>query len=237
MGCQELGISGANQVNWNELIFQLGTFGIGATAIVTAVSYLGKMLTTHWMDNAATEFKIQLQSTCDREMEQLRSHLQVKAIEHEIRFRSIHERQAQALADTYAKLYEVQRAVASYVKLFGYVGEPTADEKLKDISLAYEGFRASFFPQRVFFPKKIGDRIRELGNRLAEATNEYTRAMRRMAGDTSSQHRDSADDYEGRLSTALKIVQKDVPLLLEELEIEFQSLLGVSNPPGTEHGS
>ena len=160
---------------WKEIAGQLGMFGIG----VAALGVLSKMLLTHLFDQGIEKYKLGLQAAHDVEMEKLRNDLTLKSIEHEIRFRSIHERQATVIAETYAKIHDVQKAVSSYVAIFEEGGEPSKEEKLKLVANAYEAFRACFYPQRIFFPRATGKRIMDFSNKLADVVNLFTHGQRR----------------------------------------------------------
>ncbi len=193
---------------WIELVKQLGLFGLA----VGALTYLAKELIPHL-----------LRASHDKEMERLRSELHLRSIEHEIRFRSIHERQARVLAETYARLYEVHKAVSSYVAILEWSGEPSKDEKLKIVVEAYEKFRTFFFPRKIFLPKAVGDRTMELANKFADIANTFTHGQRR-----EKMARPPKAEEEDHWSKSFEMMSKEIPPLLNQLEEEFQKLLGVA---------
>lgn len=215
---------------WTELFGQLGMFGIG----VTAIGVLSKMLLTHLFDQGIEKYKLGLQATHDVEMEKLRNALTLKSIEHEIRFRSVHEKQATVMAETYAKIYEVHKTVSSYVAILEQGGDPSKEEKLKLVATAYEAFRDCFYPQRIFFPKETGRRVMDFANKLTEVTNMFTHGQQREARmvhnrRTSENEAAAAFDHWDKTH---KMMQDEVPPLLEQLEGDFQRLLGVTTCPG-----
>jgi hypothetical protein len=214
-------------MTWLEVLSQLGVFGIG----IGALGWLARTITVHWLNKDVEQYRSKLQNAHDVEMEKLRSDLRLRAIEHEIRFRSIHEKQARILARTYAKLHDVYKAVSSFVKLVEWDSEPSKEEKHKHFVDAYEAFRNYFFPSR------IAGQITKLVNKLTDVANEYTRAERRMAQvPDAGPIRDDADTYEGRLPTVYRTLDSEIPPLLEALQREFQRILAVTDTPDDYHG-
>ena len=81
-------------MTWPDVVTQLASFGIG----VAALGWLARAIIVHWLGKDVEQYRSKLQSAHDVEMEKLRNDLRLRSIEHEIRFRSIHARQADALA-------------------------------------------------------------------------------------------------------------------------------------------
>lgn len=157
-------------------------------------------------------------------MERLRNDLRIRSIEHEIRFRSIHERQAKVLAGTYSRLYQVHRAVASYVAMFEQAGEPSKEEKLKIVVDAYEKFRSFFYPRKIFFPKTTGDQAMAVANKFSEIANIYT--FGELLERSGRQPLPEGDDH---WSKTMSMMRDEIPPLLEQFERDFQRLLGVED--------
>jgi len=210
-----------------DLLRQIGFFGIAASAI----AWLMRSLITNVLNKDIAQFKARLQHDNAIEMERLRGDLRILSIEHEIRFRSIHERQADALAGTYARLYEVQRAVGSYVSIIERSDEPSKADKLKIVGDAYEEFRSFFFPRRIFLPPMTAEAVRRTADKLAEITNVFTQGQRRE----QQRHRAHPQHDEDYWTKAYELLKHEVPPLLAQLEADFQRLLGVTNL-GTSNG-
>src|SRR5690554_3495813 len=99
---------------WIAFLSQIGGFA----AVVAVLGWVGRSVAIHWLDKNLKSHEHQLAATYAQEMERLRHQLQVAATEHEIRFRSIHEKQAEVIAEIYGLLRELHRAAASYVAMF-----------------------------------------------------------------------------------------------------------------------
>lgn len=203
---------------WLEVFRQLGVF----TIAVAVIGWLGRTIIVHWLDKDVTNYRSNLQNTHDIEMERFRNDLRIRSIEHEIRFRSIHERQAKVLAGTYSRLYEVHKAVASYVAIFEQPNEPPKEEKLKIVADAYENFRSFFYPRKIFFPKTTGDQAMAVANKFSEIANLFTFGERRERS-----ARPPLPEGDDHWSKTMNMMRDEISPLLEQLERDFQRLLGV----------
>ncbi len=192
---------------WLEFFEQVGLFGI--------IGLVFKSIITHWLDKDVAKYHSSLQHTHNIALEKLRTDLSIRSIEHEIRFRSIHEKQAEILAETYSLLYQLQEVVASYVAISESSGEPTKKEKLKIVADASENFRTYFYPRKIFFPYATGESTSALANKLTEITNVFAIGQIIQDGTVA---------YWGKTN---KLIKEEIPPLLNQLEQEFQRLLGV----------
>lgn len=204
-----------------DVLTQLGTFGIG----VATLGWLARTIFVHWLGKDVEQYRSKLQNAHDVEMEKLRNDLRLRSIEHEIRFRSIHERQAEALSGTYSRLYSLHRAVSSYVHFLDWSNGPSKEEKLKAVADTHEEFRSFFFPQKIFFPRSTGERVKSMADKCAEIANVFTRGQRREQMATRSPQQDDGDYWD----KAYEMMKDEVPPLLEQLERDFQRLLGVGD--------
>jgi len=210
---------------WQDLLAQLGGFAV----LVAALAWLSRRLIGQLLDRDIEAHKAHLESQNQIQLERLRAEFRQKAIEHEVRFRSIHEKQAEVIADTYAKLVEVQRCVASYVAIFELSGEPSKKDKLEAVGKAYEDFRRFFYPRQIYLPTATRDKVRALADKLAQTSNDFTHGLaekeeRRAASGRVGDSRKVEDDPWFKAHESMK---SDVPSLLREMESEFQQLLGV----------
>ncbi len=203
---------------WWDIIETIGLSGIG----IAAIAWLIQKIVIHWLDKDVEKFRNKLQCSHDVEIEKFRNDLNIRSIEHEIRFRSIHEKQAEILAETYSHLHEVHSAVTSYVKELELGSEPSKDEKAKVVYEAYEKFRAYFYPRKIYFPRQTGDRVQELGNKLVKTANTFAWGQWR-----ERQGRPLSPEKENHWDTTAKMMEEEIPPLLEQLVNDFQNLLGV----------
>ena len=68
-------------------------------------------------DQKLETHKAQLKSQSDASLERLRADLSIATVEHNIQFTRLHEKRAEVIAETYARLTELHVALGDYVKI------------------------------------------------------------------------------------------------------------------------
>lgn len=213
-----------------ELLIQLGKFGI----CIAVMGWLSRTIVIHFLNKDIAQYKAGLGHAHNVEMEKLRTDSKLRTIEHEIRFRSVHERQAMVLARTYQRLSELHSAVANYARFLTLGGEPSLEEKLKIVEEKQLAFRTFYFPRRIFLPRETAQRVTESFNQLMQLANTFTRLQR-----------PAPENAQLDLDRRFEEIQRLIEPGMDALEAEFRRLLGMTaeNPePGaiqkdTRHGS
>jgi len=196
---------------WQTILLAFG----GNAALLAVLGWLGKSLLEKTLARDSQRLEYELKAKADSAIEQLRSQLQLQAIEHQIRFSSLHEKSAETIAEVYARLQKYLYAVADYVKVFELVGEKPKSERREEAQAAIAAFREYFLPRQIFIPKETAERIRAFDRKLLEAARHFAN---RIEGKEQSTTEDWIKTFE--------TVIKEAPPILEELEDEFRKLLG-----------
>ncbi|HKQ49694.1 MAG TPA: hypothetical protein VJZ71_16595 [Phycisphaerae bacterium] len=201
---------------WFEIFAQLGRFGIG----VAAIGWLTRTIVVHFLNKDVAKYRVELGHAHDIEMERLRNDLQLVAIEHEVRFRSVYERQAMVIARTYQKLSELHAAVANYARFLTMGDEPDLETKRKIVFGANDAFRDYYFPRRIFLPADTAQRVTDVSNTIVTLANTFTR-LQRPAPENASLDLDERFDE----------IKESIDPALDALEKEFRTLLGMTSEP------
>lgn len=217
---------------WSEIAKQLGLFGIGAATL----GWLTRSFIVHFLNKDVAKYRISLEHVRDVELERLRNDLRLQSIEHEIRFRSIHERQGKIIAGTYARLTRVYSDVSSFVKVFESSDEPSKSEKYALLRKSYADFRDYFYPRLIFLPGDSGRRVKDVGDQLAAIAGDFARGLRSEARAADSRRDDVERDEEDCWQKANEMLKEKIPPLLDQLQVDFQSLLGVTTVRATADG-
>ena len=191
----------------------------GGGVLLLVVGFLVRSLIRHLLDKDFAAYRTKLEAECAGALERTKADLRKDLIEHEIRFRNIHEKVAETIAETYARLVGLQAAVGSYVAILEFGGEPSKEEKLTSVAQANDAFRLYFFPREIYFPADLAEKTRNLHAQLTKITNDFTFGRSAEA----SRGVPSPVDYWGK---AFEEFQKDARPLLEDLRKEFQACLG-----------
>ena len=168
-------------------------------------------------DQKLETHKAELKSTQDVAIEQLRSELRKTAYEHEIRFARLHERRAEVVAETYARLHELVTCVADYVKVIEFSSDPPHEERRKLVDAARDEFSKFYRPNRIFLPCEAESRIDEFVTGLLRVARNFARGVE--GGMDEKTGRDSWDDADDGMESKAKP-------LLADLKSQFRYLLG-----------
>ncbi len=201
---------------------------LGITAIIAAlIGWCFREGIKHWLDKDVADYKSRLESEKQIEMEKLRASLIQQATEHEIRFRSLHEKQAEIIAETYKRLKRFYDNVLSYTDLFEGASEPSRSEKLKTVNEAYQEFWQYYPLHAIYFPKITRKRVTELVNTLTSITRRMNQGLATYDKKAQIAARVGKDMPEDPWDKAYEKMQKLVPPLLEAMEADFHRILGV----------
>lgn len=197
---------------WETILIAFG----GNAILLTVLGFLGKSLLEKIIIRDTKRFESELKAQADATVERLRNELQLKTIEHQVRFSRLHERSAETIAETYSLLQSYLQAVADYVKVFEMAGEKPKSERREAVNNALKNFREYFVKRRIFLPKETAKRIHNLDEKLFEAARHF--AVKIEGHETTA----SSADW----MKAFSSVNEEIPPVLELLEDEFRSLLG-----------
>ena len=82
-----------------------------ATAGICKMGHQNVGRTLAW--SRPEKHKAELSAANNRELERLKSDLRIRSLEHGVRYRDAHKRQAEVFADVYEKLYRLFKAADS----------------------------------------------------------------------------------------------------------------------------
>lgn len=197
---------------WQTILIAFG----GNAALLAVLGILGKSLLEKLIVRDTKRFESELKAKADVTIEQLKNELQLKTIEHQIRFSRLHEKSAETIAETYSLLQSYLHAVADYVKVFEMTGEKSKAMRRDAVNAALKEFREYFVKRQIFLPKETARRIRELDEKLYQSAQHF--AIKIEGRETTA----STEDW----MKAFSSVNEEIPPILERLEEEFRKLLG-----------
>ncbi len=101
-------------VNWQDVIVTVFTTIGGGAVLLGAAAYLMRAALAQRLLLDAEGFKSQLKASADAEIERLKIALQMRALEHEVRFSKLHEKRAEVIAELYGRLVEISMLAHQY---------------------------------------------------------------------------------------------------------------------------
>ena len=175
----------------------------GATIMVASVSYLFKSLTAHLLSKDIETFK-------------------QKLIEDQKKFGSLHEKRAKVIEDLYSKLIDFIGAAESFSSLAEWQGEPSKEEKAILLGDKAGDFREYYLKNKIYFNKSICEKVDSLFGEIYKKTLIYRMHLAHKKDGVG----DSKHLFDSWIE-AWNFMKDKTPILLETIESEFRSILGV----------
>ncbi len=210
-----------------ELITILGGFAIFAGAL----AWLLKSIITHFLNKDVENYKSRLTAEATRELEHLKSQLQISAKENEVRFSKLHEKRAEVLSELYFLLDEANEAIQQFDINLKYKDSHNIDKAL--IESSNKKARQScmtalnyYRKYQLYLSKELSKSIEKFVFAIAEPSARHTAYVE---GDESAK-----EGLTGAIEK-WKAESSQVPELLEKIAHEFRLILGTENGNTKEH--
>lgn len=204
-----------------DLFTRLGWFFIGAAAITCLLAYLGRIALRHVLAAELEAFKQQLQMEGVITMERLRAELRRTAAESDGRLSKLQDKQAEVIAELYRRMVSLRNAMTKITGP-GTADSSGQDDKTGSVVAAGEQLREYFDQHRIFLDEGLCRKLQSLQATFFDAWVKHSFAV-------------AKDQYvrqgKGAPVETWKKLSEEVPLLLQDIEQDFRTLLG-HRPPG-----
>jgi hypothetical protein len=201
-----------------DVIKILGT----AALVVIAAAWLTKSIITHILSRKVEVYKSELKRESDKEVERLKSNLQIAALERQIVFSKLHEKRGLVMAECYALLRTLSHSTFSSSLSPTPPGEP--NPKAESVREKIVQLREHFYKYRIFFSEEICSVMDEFIVLLMETVDSSY-----LPSENPEENREWKEKSSKRFPELIKKVQN----LQESLEKEFRGLLGVTSSTST----
>ena len=192
------------------MIKEILTFVGGGGILLAIVAWVVRSIINHYLT---------------KDVEKYRDALKAESF----RFSRLHEKRGEVIAQLYANLDELVKAVYSFVHLAEWAGEPSKDEKRKIAGEALKKFQDHFDKNRIYFSETLCYKIDNFVREFTQPAAKYAIYLK-MSEDTDGSVRKEKDEA---WFSAYNKMEKDVPETKKAIENEFRSLLGVEEPKGS----
>jgi hypothetical protein len=125
---------------WAEVLKFLG----GTAAIALTIGYLGRKAIEAYLAGR---------------LESHRSDLLRATNEHSIRFQALHAERGQVLKTIYEKLVQLDEYLHSALRFLQVKGDRSLNDKVQDISRAFNDLRKYYLPRQIFLEKSLCAKI------------------------------------------------------------------------------
>jgi len=209
---------------WQTILLAFG----GQAALVAILAYIAKSLLDKMIVRDTKRFESDLKAKSDATIECLKNELQLKTIEHQVRFSRLHEKRAEVVAELNGLFVEALWDAESFLSPMELNGEPGKPEKYRVAMNKLVDLYRYFDKHRIYLPSSLCSSLESLITKIREHVVEFGTYV-----ELPDAGRDISVQQEKRKAwtdgwTAIK---EHIPVAREKLENEFRTLLGV--PVGT----
>lgn len=213
---------------WQTILFAFG----GNAALLAVLGFLGKSILDKLIVRDTKQFESDLKAKSDAAIEHLRNELQLKTIEHQVRFSQLHEKRAAVIAELYGHLVEALWEAESFLSPMEWAGEPTKREKHQHAMNKLVELYRYFDKHRIYLPPEVCASLETLIRNVRSQVIKFgvwVRYEDHQLTDESSTKKYEAWD------SGWDAIQKLIPEARTRLENEFRALLGAAaNLPAKE---
>jgi hypothetical protein len=193
--------------------------GGGAALIWALSSWLGKVWANRLLEKDRLKY--------NRELEVIKNELGRASQEYLIKFSSLHAERGTVIRDLYKKLMTAQRMMHSILKPFQAEGEPSLEDKIKELAKSFNEFYQFYLGSRIYFPLRICKQIEDLALRLRDVHIDITiypidpqDIEYKVSPELLKERREFWEKARNTFDTQAEI-------LFRSIETEFRDLLGV----------
>jgi hypothetical protein len=210
-------------IDWQDVVITIGTTVGGGTVLLSASAWLIKKVLDTKLTQQTEAFKARLKADGDAEIEKLKHSLEKVAVEHQVRFSTLHTDRAKIIADLYTRLVDAERDGDRFVKVEAWDAETrreayeTTERNLVELYFFVE-------KNRIYLPEPVCETLKDFvltvrGN--AVRLNIYASI-------------DPIFNTQRLIEERIRVVnqvyasfQGKIPAARKALETEFRTILGV----------
>ena len=206
---------------WQTILLAFG----GNAALLAVLGILGKSFLDKLIVRDTKQFESDLQAKSDAAIEHLKNELQLKTIEHQVRFSRLHEKRAAVIAELYGYLVEALWEAESFLSPMEWAGEPNKKEKHQQAMNKLVELYRYFDKHRIYLPPEVCTSLEALVLNIRTQVINFGVWVRYEEYELSS---DSHTKKSDAWNTGWNAIKNQVPVARESLENEFRSLLGAA---------
>jgi hypothetical protein len=217
-----------------ELYNIIQTNGPGVL-IILAILLFGKKLIEYFFSETIelkkTELNQELEShknKLEQQSKDFQHSLDLKLNEFNIQFSKLHQDRAEVVKELYYKIVELQSAMTVFTRRIHPIiedAEKEKQERIDRVNKALMDFVNFYMPNRIYFDKELAEKLDNLSNEYRSKGWDFAHMSRYLS--ESGMSRELYEEYSKKTSEISGIVKDEFPKVIQELEEEFRTLLGV----------
>lgn len=215
---------------WETIALAIG----GNAALLGVLGILAKSLLEKIIARDSKQFEADLKARADLAIEQLRNSLQLRTIEHQVRFSKLHEKRAEVIAELYRLLRIALWNSESFLSPMQWAGDPEPKQKHADAMNSIVDAYRYLGEHQIYLPHVLCVSLEKL---IRDARGEVIKLGVWLPHHEASLPTHSQEQKQKMWDEAWKSISQDIPVGLRALEDEFRNLLGASAQLSSSSGS
>jgi hypothetical protein len=209
---------------WQTVLLAFG----GNAALLAVLGLLGKSILDKLIVRDTKQFEVDLKAKSDATIEHLKNELQLKTIEHQVRFSRLHEKRAAVIAELYGHLVEALWEAESFLSPMEWAGEPNKREKHKTAMNKLVDLYRYFDKHRIYLPTELCASLEKL---VVEVRSHVINFGVYGGFDEKTLNERTYKEKDKAWNSGWHAIKNQIPLARQSLEDEFRSLLGAAANP------
>ncbi len=196
--------------------------GIGGSGVALAIAaWLLRTALSEWLARDAEAFKTRLKADADIEIERLRNSLQMLAMEHQVRFSKLHEKQAELIGDLYKKIVDVNYGGEAFVSTAENNPSHCKEDEFAQLRTELGDVFIFAEQNRIYLPEGV---CALLDKHLGQLRSTIWSAG--IFGRIKDPKEHTMEQSYKAFTKAYEDFESDIPAVRKSLEKEFRKMLG-----------
>ena len=196
---------------------------VGNATVLAVLGWLGKSLLEKLLQRDSKRFEVELKAKADATIEQLKTELQIRIIEHQVRFSRLHEKQATVIAELNALIVEALWEAESFLSPVQWAGERDKREKHQAAINKLVDLYQFFDKHRIYLPEPLCVSIEQL---ITDVRSHVINLGVYLTWDDAALQDHTRKEKSEVGMAGWKAIKNQVPEVRKKLEDEFRALLG-----------
>ena len=203
--------------------------------IIFAILLFGKKLIEYFFTETIELKKTELNQELENHKNKLEQQnkdfqhdLDIKLNEFNIQFSKLHQDRADVIKELYYKIIELQSAMTVFTRKIHPIiedAEKEQQERVDRVNKALQDFVNYYMPNKIYFDKNLAKKLDDLSNEYRIKGWDFAQMSRHLSGYRMT--KDTYDEYQKKLDAISEEIIKEFPKIIEDLEDEFRTILGV----------
>jgi hypothetical protein len=196
---------------------------MSSVAIITGIfTWSATSIVKHISNKNIEKFRIEFKNDYEKQMEKYKVELNQQLYEHNVSYYRISERRMKIIQLIYKRIVKLQQSASFLVSSIEKSNWPSKEERYIEYQKSYISFVDAFYSNKLFLDKETSKKIEDILKIIGDSVIWFKNFVIR------GEKKNSLDKRANEVwSDSAKKISEDVPVIIGELELEFQRILKI----------